>query len=333
MGCQEEYTSIDKLEEVFDIEQIIQTTTEFDDYINNIGCYNTYYRGVITAKYKMFNSAQRFYHNHKKDLQDIPYHDFISYLYQISAQLDNGYLKTQYERQFNCIRYRNICKLLGYNPIWAYSALQHFTQCSPMLDFSSSFDVALYFAVNGSHIVSSNPLDNYFSIIKFTEDSKITNNFRLNGGNRYSSYIENLLDKIDLSSNCSCRILNNAKSAIEQCDIMEIEQDEIQYVTYNYFATTLNKNGIDYRISFANDNIVRQKGKLLINNTENIPFEQLWKKVFPERKLKILLIHKSLNKTLCMYLTTRCMCNRRLLPICKDYKKEIIQKLETCKSN
>ena len=144
MDKSEEYSSIEELRESFEIDRIIKTQNDFEEYVNGFArCDENYFRGVCTAKYKMYNSAQRFYCNHKNDLHGIPYDKFLPFLYRISSQLDNGYLKALYDQQFNCIRYKNNCKQIGYNPIWAYSALQHITQCAPLIDFTSSIDVAL----------------------------------------------------------------------------------------------------------------------------------------------------------------------------------------------
>lgn len=324
-----EYSSIEELRKSFEIDRIIRTQNDFEEYVNGFArCDGNYFRGVCTAKYKMYNSAQRFYCNHKNDLHAIAYNRFLSSLYRISSQLDNGYLKVLYDRQFNCIRYKSNCKQIGYNPIWAYSALQHITQCAPVIDFTSSIDVALYFAVNG-YSTYTNYLDDYLSIISFRENMEMINEPTLNGSNKYWPFIESLLNDVNTDTGCACKILNNAKSAIEQCDIMKIATTEIRYITYNHFAMTLNKNDINYRLSFANDNIVRQQGKLLINNSEDKPFESLWNKVFPRHKMKITLIDKSLRKTICTYLTENCICHKTMLPIDKNYGDEIIKLIQT----
>ena len=327
MDKSEEYSSIEELRESFEIDRIIKAQNDFEEYVNGFArCDENYFRGVCTAKYKMYNSAQRFYCNHKNDLHGIPYDKFLPFLYRISSQLDNGYLKALYDQQFNCIRYKNNCKQIGYNPIWAYSALQHITQCAPLIDFTSSLDTALYFAVNG-YSTYTNCLDDYFSIISFRENTEITNELNLNGSNKYWPFIEILLNAVNTDTGCACKILNNAKSAIEQCDIITIAPNEIRYISYNHYAMTLNKNDINYRLSFVNDNIVRQQGKLLINNSESKPFESLWNDVFPWHKLKITLIDKSLRKTICTYLTEHCICHKTMLPIEKNYETEIIDKI------
>lgn len=328
MDYLEEYSSIEELGKSFESVKIVMTQSDFEEYVNGFTrCDENYFRGVCTAKYKMYNSAQRFYCYHKNALQGIAYDRFLSSLYKISSQLDNGYLKVLYDRQFNCIRYRNNCKQIGYNPIWAYSALQHITQCAPLIDFTSNLDTALYFAVNG-YSTHTNYLDDYLSIITFRENAEITNELNLNGSNKYWPFIEVLLNAVNTDIGCACEILSNAKSAIEQCDIMKIAPDEIRYITYNHSAMTLNKNDINYRLSFANDNIVRQQGKLLINNSEDTPFELLWSNVFPCYKLKITLIDKSLRKTICTYLTENCICHKTMLPIKKNYEDEIIKLIQ-----
>lgn len=89
----EEYSSIEELKKSFESVRIIKTQSDFEKYVKGLTrCGENYFRGVCTAKYKMYNSAQRFYCWHKIDLHGITYDKFLSSLYKISSQLDNGYL-------------------------------------------------------------------------------------------------------------------------------------------------------------------------------------------------------------------------------------------------
>ena len=326
----EEYSSIEELRKSFEIDRIIRTQNDFEEYVNGFTrCDENYFRGVCTAKYKMYNSAQRFYCNHKNDLHGIPYNKFLPFLYKISSQLDNGYLKVLYDRQFNCIRSGNNCKQIGYNPIWAYSALQHITQCAPLIDFTSSLNVALFFATNDNTCIinTGNPLDEYFAVISYNIcDAKniyVTSNKMPDGNAEYLPLAECLFDK----ENVSDKTVSEAISAIEKSDMMNLPSGKILYITYNSRASLLKGHGIVYHISFDNDNIERQEGILLINNSEDKPFESLWNNVFPWHKLKITLIDKSLRKTICTYLTEHCICHKTMLPIEKNYETEIIDKI------
>lgn len=328
----EEYSSIEELRESFEIDRIIKTQNDFEEYVNGFArCDENYFRGVCTAKYKMYNSAQRFYCWHKNDLHGITYDKFLSSLYKISSHLDNEYLKVLYDRQFNCIRYENNCKQIGYNPIWAYSALQHITQCAPLIDFTSSLTVALFFATNdsSSNNCTTNPLDRYFAIISYnvsdTKNNYANGNTVSDGSIEYLPLAEYLFDK----ENVSDKTVSEAVSAIEKCNMTNLPSGRILYITYNSRTALYGGRGIMYHISFENDNIVRQQGKLLINNSEDKPFESLWNNVFPWHKLTITLIDKSLRKTICTYLTEHCICHKTMLPIEKNYGDEIIKLIQT----
>lgn len=198
-----------------------------------------------------------------------------------------------------------------------------------MIDFTSSLTVALFFATNdsSSNNCTTNPLDRYFAIISYnvsdTKNNYVNGNTVSDGSIEYLPLAEYLFDK----ENVSDKTVSEAVSAIEKCNMTNLPSGKILYITYNSSASLLKGHGIVYHISFENDNIVRQEGILLINNSEDTPFESLWNRVFQRHKLKITLIDKSLKKSICSYLTNNCICYKTLLPIKKNYGKEIIERI------
>jgi len=118
--------------------------------------YNYMFRGMGEAKYKLFNSSQRFWiinevgqwWKPKKYLEYV--NDFI--------------VKARDKKLFNKIfEYYNLNPTQRDFPI--LSILQHYGAPTPLMDFSYDLDVALFFATEkASPSSSSNKIDQYFSI-------------------------------------------------------------------------------------------------------------------------------------------------------------------------
>lgn len=322
------YNSLEELKEYFDVEYI-NTVCDFYALLKQTQKdENVLYRGVCSARYKMYSSAQRFYHENRNAF-GFEYTKFISKLYEVSQSIDNGYLRKLYDdlQKDNYIQYEVADKdrkseriYLDYNPIWAFHTLQHFTQCSPFLDFSTHFYIALYFAAQDISPLWSNcvpDIDNYIEIVLLKESVELYNLRRLNGSNLYKS----LTDEVLGDKKC------NIETFLSR--ITEYDGNAIKYICYGGEAKTLFERGSDYYFSFKNENCIAQSGRLYLTSCKvDKPFEVLWNDIFDKTnetpKLKVYLIHKSLIDEIYKYLTIH-LLGKVVVPIQKDYKNEIIE--------
>lgn len=115
------------------------------------------FRGVNEAKYKIYTSLQRAYLDGKVS------NKLLSPNQLIQLEIDNlkqssGNILPKYHKQLNIID----------SDFTYLSFLQHHRAPSPFLDFSHSFDNALFFAIDGVKYDTHNPdneLNDYISII------------------------------------------------------------------------------------------------------------------------------------------------------------------------
>ena len=202
MTVLEQYNCLEEIEKNFNVEYI-QNANDFYKYVNFLNekknsHYKSLYRGVCSPKFKMFSSAQRFYHDNEFD--ELTYPMFLKKLYEVSPEIDNGSLLKMYNESKNSNYSRYVdtdnCVLqdptfIEYNPIWVFHTLQHLTSCSPFIDFSVDFSIALYFAslqlFTCENCISKTEIDNYIVIISFDETSDLINKKNLACSNLYKS--------------------------------------------------------------------------------------------------------------------------------------------------
>lgn len=326
------------------------------EYINN--CYDFYcliqqvqhetetiYRGVSSARYKMYSSAQRCFNDCKKaegpnNLPiELEYSELLELLYKVSPELGNGYLNEIYARvkDNNYVQYvqrdgdGNIIKsdamlTLNYNPIWVYHTLQHITECSPFLDFSKNFAVALFFAsqklLSCCNIIAKNEIDNYIEIVAIKEDTRLKGlKNDLSSTNKYQSLFEEVFNGCEDSTEAGKRI-----TSFKLPNYNNKSMKSIKYICFSSDGQTKCGRGIDWHFNFANANCVAQDGRLVMTSAEpNQPFEDYWNAIIGESsRLQAYLIHKSLVNEICRYLTGT-LLGKAIVPIKQDYKQDIIR--------
>lgn len=130
--------------------------SEFVDYMYQQAD-GSIFRGVNEAKYKIYTSLQRAYLDGKVS------NKLLSPSQLIQLEIDNlkkssGNVLPKYHKQLNIID----------SDFTYLSFLQHHRAPSPFLDFSHSFDNALFFAIDGVKYDTHNPdneLNDYISIV------------------------------------------------------------------------------------------------------------------------------------------------------------------------
>lgn len=232
------------------------------------------FRGCSEAKYKLFNSAQRYYVNNELFLQVKREEMSNHYDIFISALIDES-------KSWNKSTVKNLLKASNIdedNSLAYLSYMQHYGIPTPFLDFTFDPYLALFFAVdNLQSTASDKEIDNYFSIYYTYQNATIFEGwkhvFKTNG--------------------------------------QDLKKGKISYKEVNMNAMhILLPDDESYKI-LNNTNIINQKGLFFYNNNPTKPLEetylvfaQLVKKQLGEEKFNEMLmietfancfnIHKSL---------------------------------------
>lgn len=174
------YKSLNKKKDYFESTNI-DTKSDLDDFMllwnkkdNN---QKIMFRGLSEAKYKLYNSAQRFWLGEELEKLNKPYLDFINDQIEYAKNYQQGLLKKFYN-SFGHKAY----------DLSILSFLQHYGAPTPLLDFTYNLDCALYFATYQTNHFPSNGIENYFSIYAI-ELNKTKNEF--------PSIIDHLLGSAD----------------------------------------------------------------------------------------------------------------------------------------
>jgi FRG domain len=147
------YKTLKEKKKVFHDYRVIDTEKELDKYFFS-GSYGTYiYRGVSEAKYKLYNSAQRFWIGNKIKGRYKDYYDFVDSL--CSTNKVKGGVLDKLIQQFS-IEFRDFAVLCY---------LQHYGCPTPLLDFTYNIEVALFFSTYSNSIpIQPTEIDKYSSI-------------------------------------------------------------------------------------------------------------------------------------------------------------------------
>ena len=162
------YSSFEEKEKFFIDNRKINTPEEFDIFIT-IGCQNLkgkYYRGCHEAKYRLYNSLQRFWIENEISKTNISYDDLILKFISKAKEWNNQTINKYFEAlKIDC---NNILALLSF--------LRHSEVPTPVIDFSKSIDVGLFFAFDKlNYSPSNNEIDNYVSLYSLPENFDIVN--------------------------------------------------------------------------------------------------------------------------------------------------------------
>ncbi len=268
------------------------------------------FRGLTEAKYKLFNSAQRFWNGDEVDRMDKSYHDFIQAEINAAKSFNNNLL----EKFFNAFGHA------AYD-LSILSFLQHYNAPTPLLDFTYNFDCALFFGTDGLAHIPSADIENYFSI--YAIDT---------GQQDFISFILHLKSSISQ--------INNGLEDIKKNEIdTSIILSKIEQLQYSYFQDLklfylpgYIPGGIPFTIpkrpnfklvyNQHNLNVINQEGLLVFNSDPTHPLEDyfsggfgtVFQSTFLLAKMKCWNIHKSLKEYVIRHLT-----ENRTNPINKEF--------------
>lgn len=152
-----EYRSTLQKDNYFE-QYVIETIEEFDSFYDEYSVAGkTIFRGVREAKWRLYNSMQRFWIETEKNNNDDEYKTFIKSLLD-NARKENDYLLSKFLKKNN---------INPDNDVAVLSFLQHYKCATPMLDWTYNLDCALFFATEKISIPGKLDIDNYISIYFF----------------------------------------------------------------------------------------------------------------------------------------------------------------------
>jgi len=249
MGKLQVYKSLDEKQFLFnsdgqysDVKYFrIDTAYEFNDWYNEMtapaveqsngnGQFNVFFRGVNEAKYKLYNSAQRFWiQNNLMQLESLS--QPLPYLQMIQNMVDRAKEVKLLQQVF---KYYGITPEQMDFPL--LSILQHYKAPTPLMDWTYDLNIALFFAImDVRRSGEDGVIDDYISIYKLDK-------------NVHSSFLENNLNYV--SANVFPQvswlggILGSKNSLIYISDFEVSEERKIKPITTYYNLNILAQNGI-----------------------------------------------------------------------------------------
>lgn len=118
------------------------------------------FRGVREAKWRLYSSLQRQWVTHKLYESDVTYQEFLETLVEFARK----------EQKQALSKFLRLNRIDPENDIAVLSFLQHYGCPTPLLDWTYSFLISLYFAIDGiENKQSPKEIDSYFSVYHIEE--------------------------------------------------------------------------------------------------------------------------------------------------------------------
>ena len=289
-----------------DLDNLILEWTKRDDRKTII------FRGLTEAKFKLINSAQRFWNGEELDRLGKSYQEFIQTEIDKAKEFQNRLLEKFYDA-FGHPAY----------DLSILSFLQHYKAPTPLIDFTYNFDSALFFATDGLKHNPSVDIDNYCSIYAIDTEA-IPREFP-----SIISHIESSLSQIDKL------LIENKGKRINTINVLK-NYESLKYKTFHelklFYLPGYTPAGIPFKLKSRpnfklvynqhNLNIINQKGLFVFNSDPAHPLEDFFsggygtsfQSTFHLPKIKCWNIHKSLNEYIIRHLT-----EKRPIPINQEF--------------
>jgi len=244
---------------------IVNTEEEFNNLIKGLNeiCkekspLDVIFRGVKSAKYKLFNSAQRYWiQNDLSVKKDVTYYSFLLNLLEIAKSIPvvnhvfNRYGYLENKRDF---------------PILAL--LQNYGAPTPCLDWSYTIQSALYFASSAQECNCTDSIDDYISVYridKYKHRGEFLNSKDCNNGVELKEFLEWN----------DCKPKSNSCYYLSDYEPDGFSLDEFSYnKPYPTRQPQIQKGLI--QTSIFNQNIVPQDGLLVFNPHEDKCLEEMF---------------------------------------------------------
>lgn len=264
MGTLLEYNSLWEKKQFYNF-TIINTEEDFNNIFPNIidNQSNYVFRSVNEAKFKLYSSAQRQWIWNDLSNKYTSYKDYIN----------SFIVNVQSHQHIVSFFHSNHIPL---NDFVILALLQHYSQPSPLVDFTYNPLLSLFFAFdNIKPGTTGNEIDNYVSLyrLKYTHPCFCSiQDVNVHGANTLSYALRNLnipLDQID-TSKVLFDIQNLTYNEYADIGIILIHGDKMGITNIQIPAL-----GFTCTYNITNPNLRNQEGLFMLNTTEDIPLEGL----------------------------------------------------------
>lgn len=291
MGNLLEYNSLEEKMQFYNC-TIINTEEDFNNIFKNIFDNQSEYvfRSVNEAKFKLYSSAQRQW------IWNNLFNEYPSYKDYINSFI----IKVQNHQHIVSFFHSNHIPL---NDFVIFALLQHYSQPSPLVDFTYNPLLSLFFAFdNIKPGTTGNEIDNYVSLyrLKYTHPCFCSiQDVNVHGADTLSDALRNLnipLAQIE-TSKVLFDIQNLTYNEYADIGIMLVHGDKMGIT--NIQITAL---GFTCTYNITNPNLRNQEGLFMLNTTEDIPLEDMIRK--KHRYVGPLIDCYDINKELEPYIRT-----------------------------
>jgi len=287
----EEYSNLKQKESFFDAINVV-TYEDFDTIYEKLNQSTLLYRGIHEARYKIYTSAQREWITNEYSKQGVSFTQFIQ---SIITSIRQNTLLSKYYKSLN----------INENDLLYISLLQHYGAPSPLLDFTHSLNIALYFALDGIKIASSdNDIDNYFSLYIIDR-------------NKCGNELVDIVSFLDHGIENGTAMLEDFKTQYPNTPLdYSLLKDVDKYTKWikqdgtndglckmncGFLDNPLNTDTIamyetkDF-LYWSNINLIAQQGCFILYTKESTPLEQYFSGENYLPKLRCINVHKSLSE-------------------------------------
>lgn len=298
------------LQKALFFEQVmIDTKEDFDSiYEENKNLESTLYRGVSEAKWRIYSSLQRYWINEKLYQNGTDYKTFVEKTI-INAKKQNGGVLEKFFKKNG---------ISPDNDIAVLSFLQHYGCPTPLVDWSNSFENALYFATENVNAFTkeSREIDKYFSVYHIEEKDLISTSLVAlveKGISEAEKHVKNNIIRNGQTEGIEQPEMEKffARDRLKMATKMLHQKSLIKFITkierlitfpLTYFSDINEKNDIQFSLNNSM-NIINQQGVFIWNSDPFKPIEHVGNEQFGSKENVIYRFSKcyNINKKLVDY--------------------------------